>query len=298
MAPTADPAAHLRRLVEYQVTHQRGFEAVREGCSERLVVELYPIEGGYTVFARYSGTAREEKVDRVQTDEFGALAYRLAVALLRDVPIEETLTRRTVLRADSESEVRRVEGDTQFLFAIGSLLLGGRLPTAPNPTDPAEERVRLLTPLSAQIGARTAFGAWALDAYGGVTIGTQYRSTVRARGGGHADYTVGLDLALHFLRYFDADAINGFYGGGGATFQLHGFRILPAEDSRRGEEGVFGGGMSVDAVLGYEVMRTSALHFFIEGQLLLPTYIYQSENANGDVTSWMPGLLLQIGLLH
>jgi len=291
-----DPASYLRRLLEYRVTHREGFEAERSGCSERLRVQLYPLETGYTVFARYSGTSREEKVDEVAMDEFRALAERLESALLGDEPIESTLTRRTVLRADSEGEMRRIQGQRQFLFGIGTLLLAGELPTAPNATLPAENRIRLVAPLAINMGTRRAFRAWALDAYGGVVIGTSRKAASLARGGGHADYTFGMGMTLHFLRYLHPDAVNSFYGGGGASFQLHRYRILP--NGSGSDAGVFGGGMNVDLVMGYEVMRASALHFFVETQAVLPAYQFESENSNGRVRSYIPGLLVQIGLLR
>src|SRR5688572_3621113 len=65
-----DPAAYLERLIEYEVTHAEGFVATRQICAQRMVVELYPLSSGWTVFARYTGTGREEKVDHVELDEF------------------------------------------------------------------------------------------------------------------------------------------------------------------------------------------------------------------------------------
>lgn len=292
-----EPSAYLRRLLEYQVTHTDGYEAEQEGCAEHLRVQLYPLEVGYTVFARYSGTSREEKVDDAAMDEFRALAQRLASALLGDEPIESTLTRRTVLRSDSEGDLRRIHGDRQFLFGLGTFLLAGNLPTAPNATLPAQEKLRLVAPLSATMGARRAFRAWALDAYGNAIIGTSRKALSRAAGGGHADYVFGLGLTLHFLRYLHPDAVNSLYGGGGASFQLHAWRTLPA-DSRGNGDNVYGGGMNVDLVLGYEVMRASSLHFFVEAQAVLPTYQFDGENYNGRVRSYIPGALVQIGILR
>ena len=55
---------------EYEVTHEPGFAAVDDRCEQRMTVELYPLESGWTVFARYSGTEREEKIDHAELDEF------------------------------------------------------------------------------------------------------------------------------------------------------------------------------------------------------------------------------------
>src|SRR5512135_2817664 len=101
-----DAAAYLGRMIEYEVTHEVGFSAVKSGCSQKLDVELYPLSDGWTVFARYSGNQREEKVDYAGADELAVLAGRLARALLRDVPVSESITRRSVLRADTEQNLR------------------------------------------------------------------------------------------------------------------------------------------------------------------------------------------------
>ena len=61
-----------------EVTHDAAYEAVAQGCAERMTVELYPIQGGWTVFGRFSRFAREEKVDAVQADELSALADSFA----------------------------------------------------------------------------------------------------------------------------------------------------------------------------------------------------------------------------
>src|SRR6185295_10762470 len=61
-----DPTLHLRRMLEYEVTHEPGFVAVDDRCEQRLNAELYQLDSGWTVFARYSGTEREEKVDHAE----------------------------------------------------------------------------------------------------------------------------------------------------------------------------------------------------------------------------------------
>src|SRR4051812_29174171 len=45
-----DPTLYLKRMLQYEVTHEPGFAAVDEGCTQRLTVELYPLESGWTVF--------------------------------------------------------------------------------------------------------------------------------------------------------------------------------------------------------------------------------------------------------
>src|SRR5882672_5504359 len=147
-----DPILYLKRLMEYHVTHEPGFESVGKGCAETLVVELYSVKNGWTAFARYSGNAREEKVDVVRLDELGVFAERVTTALLRDKTVSQTLTRTTVLRADSDEHSRQVKVRTHFLLGIGSGVRVGELPTAPNPEDPAEMQFRAETPLGFAIG--------------------------------------------------------------------------------------------------------------------------------------------------
>ena len=115
-----DPTLHLRRMLEYEVTHEPGFAAVDERCEQRLTVELYQLESGWTVFGRYSGTEREEKVDHAELDEFAELAQRLVFALLRNKPISHTITRENVLRADSEMNLRTINGTGHLVFGMGT----------------------------------------------------------------------------------------------------------------------------------------------------------------------------------
>lgn len=297
---TIDPKLYLKRLIEYRVTHEPGFESVDEGCTQTVTVELYPLKAGWTVFARYSGNAREEKVDDVELDELDTFAERVTTALLRDRTIGETLTRTTVLRADSEAEVRRIQTRPHMLLAMGSDTRVGLLPTAPNSTDPAVDRVRAETPLSFSIGARNKFRSWALDATGRLNVNLVQLASPRNAGGGHADYSVGLGFGLGFLAYADPDAVNTLYYGGGGSFEVMRYQTLGAR-AQNGDlptpGGLWGGGLNVDAILGYEFMRTSALHFFVQGTLSAPAYVFESENDQTRIHSYIPSLNVQVGIL-
>ena len=90
------PAGYLQRLVEHFVTHEPGYIAVRDQCEETVQVEMYPLETGWTVFARYSGTGREERVDQLLPDELSQFAERAVLALLNNQPISATINRDTV----------------------------------------------------------------------------------------------------------------------------------------------------------------------------------------------------------
>ncbi|MCA9647214.1 MAG: hypothetical protein KC492_41280, partial [Myxococcales bacterium] len=173
---TFDAPAYLRRMLEYEVTHDPNYEAVQKGCGHRITVELYPLKDGWTVFARYSGYAREEKVDYVTADEFAQLAQRLARALLYDRPISDTITRENVLRADSEQRLRTVGVRGHALFGMGTALRMGKLPTATDDGTTANDELRLLTPITLALGYRGKLKAWGLDAQGRVNLGTRERA--------------------------------------------------------------------------------------------------------------------------
>ncbi|MFO0564445.1 MAG: hypothetical protein U0263_02225 [Polyangiaceae bacterium] len=294
-----DPAQYLRRLLEYEVTHEPGFHSQPKSCSEKVTVELYPLQSGWTVFARYSGTAREEKVDAVELDEFPQLAQRLAYALLRDTPIQRTITRENVLRADSEHAYRTIHTRGHMLLSIGTEFRVGKLGTAEDESSPAEERWRLLTPVSFQLGYRGKFKEWGLDVLGRMSIGSRERAARNNPEGGHVDFTGSGSLGLHFLRYVDPPGMNSFYFGGGASFDLMLFSVIRPKDARseRDRDYLLGAGLDVDLLVGYEFLRASSLHFFAEAQVSLPTYAIRTESSYGAVDAYLPGGLAQIGVL-
>lgn len=294
-----DPARYLGRMVEYEITHEVGFEAVKEGCGERVSVELYALADGWTVFARYSGNAREEKVDRVQLDEFVSLAQRLSRAVLRDLPISHTITRENVLRADSERHWRTIGGRGHVVVAVGTTLRVGKLPTSDGAGDPAEERFQLLTPMSAQLGYRGKYQTWGLDAFVRADRGTNERAVYQNDVGGHADYQGSAAVGLHFLRYWNPNGMTSFYYGAGASFEVSRFSIIRSSEDRSGDERepLHGGGLNVDALVGYEFMRASSPHFFVQAELQAPAYRIETSNDAGAIDAYVPGCLLQVGLI-
>jgi hypothetical protein len=294
-----DPTLYLRRMLEYEVTHEPGFAAVSDGCAQRLTVELYPLESGWTVFARYSGTEREEKVDHAEVDEFAELAQRIAFSLLRNRAISHTITRENVLRSDSETNLRTIEGTSHFLFGMGTEARVARLPTAQGQTLPASSELRLLTPVAVQVGYRRKLGAWGLDAFARLDLGTESTGIHTNDLGGHVDYATSAFLGLHFLHYLDAPGINSFYFGGGAAFELAFFEaIRPLKDRTAGErQMLMGGGLDVDFLVGYEFLRASSVHFFGQLDLEAPTYLIKAENDSGSINAYMPGALAQIGII-
>lgn len=294
-----DPTLHLRRMLEYEVTHEPGFAAVDERCEQRLVIELYQLESGWTVFGRYSGTEREEKVDHAELDEFAELAQRLVYALLRNKPISHTITRENVLRADSEQNLRTINGTSHLLFGMGTSVLYANLPTAQAPTAAPATEARIITPLSIQLGYRRKLRAWGLDAFGRLNLGTENTGVRSNDLGGHVDYSKSGLLGLNFLHYTDAPGINSFYFGGGAAFEIVQFEVIRPIDNRVGitRDSLLSGGLNIDLLVGYEFMRASSVHFFGQLEASAPAYLVKTENDSGAVNTWMPGMTAQIGVI-
>ena len=294
-----DPTLHLRRMLEYEVSHEPGFVAVDDRCEQRIVVELYQLDVGWTVFGRYSGTEREEKVDHAELDEFAELAQRMAFALLRNRPITQTITRENVLRADSETNLRTVDGTSHFVFGMGTETRVARLPTAQGASAPVESAWRVLTPISIQIGYRRKLRSWGLDAFGRLNLGTENTGVHNNDLGGHVDYAKSGLVGLHFLHYTDAPGINSLYFGGGAAFEIAQFEVIRPRDQRLGDErdSLVGGGLNIDLLVGYEFLRASSVHFFGQIELDAPTYVFKTESDSGAVDSWMPGATAQIGVI-
>jgi hypothetical protein len=293
-----DPTLYLKRMLEYEVTHENGFVAVAEGCQQQLVVELYQLESGWTVFGHYG--EREEKVDRAELDEFGELAQRLAFALLRGRSVGQTITRENVLRSDSERDLRTVEGTGHFIFGMGTEVRLAQLPTAQGQSLPATEQLRLLTPVSVEAGYRRKLHAWGFDAFGRVDLGTEQTGIHDNDLGGHVDYSFSLSAGLHFLRYLDAPGINSLYFGGGAAFELAFFdaiRPLAERTATTDRDLLVGGGLNVDLLVGYEFLRASSIHFFGQLELDVPAYLLKTENNSGSIDTYMPGAVAQIGII-
>ncbi|MEZ4464710.1 MAG: hypothetical protein R3F43_09465 [bacterium] len=281
-----DPARYLERMVRYEVTHEVGFEAVQEGCGERMTVELYPLRDGWTVFARYSGHAREEKVDQVQLDEFVPLSQRLARALLRDQPITDTITRETVLRADSEADLRTIDGSGHFVLALGTTCGSAR---CPRPAAAPSARRRATSPPSACSSATAAdYKAWGVDFFTRGSLGSSQAAPRQNPTGGHVDFDGSGALGLHFLRYFDAEGVTSFYLGGGAQFELALYSIIRAEEDRKDgdRERFFAGGINADLILGYEFMRASSVHFYLRAR---PTCPPTCSTWRWTPAAWRPG---------
>jgi hypothetical protein len=90
-----------------------------------------------------------------------------------------------------------------------------------------------------------------------------------------------------------------YYGGGG-SFQLSRYQSQGARDKNGVQpepSGLWGGGLDLDLVLGYEFARTSTLHFFVQSTIALPAYAFDSQNSQSAIHAYIPSASLKLGLL-
>jgi hypothetical protein len=294
------PLVYLKRLLEHFLTHEAGFTAASNRCDEQLTVELYPLRVGWTAFARYSGSGREERIEHLYPDELSSYAERAVLALLYDQPISSTIKRDTVLRSDSMKEVQRIRGNHHFFFGLGTMVRLGRFPTAQfDETGSTADEIRAFSPMTISAGYQGKFESWSIKASFGGSIGTSLTGASHNAAGGHTDLGGDFGLTLHFLRYLNPRALTSFYLGAGATFEVLVLTMIKPAESRTPDlrTSLFSGGLDVDLLCGWEFMRASSVQFFLEGGFRLPAYVIQSENEFGGVTSWFPGIEVKLGVI-
>jgi hypothetical protein len=296
------PETYLKRLMEHFVTHERGFIAASQGCKQRIVVDLYPLRLGWTAFARYSGTGREERVDQLLPTELSQFAERSVLALLHDLPISETVDRNNVLWADSLKATQNIRGRGHVVIGVGTRLRGGTFDSAvidqsSSSFGDTEQSFRLFTPMLMNVGYRGQFEEFGVEVAGELDIGTSQTAARRNPSGGHIDLGGSAGIVLHAVRYSNVRGLTSLYYGGGATFALHWFSAIRAEGDREtsSRATLWSGGLDVDAVLGYEFMRASTISFFVQSELNVPAYAVRSENNTGAINTWFPGAALKIG---
>jgi hypothetical protein len=290
--------------MEHFVTHEPGYVAAQAQCGQTIVVELYPLKAGWTAFARYTGTGREERIDQLLPTELSQFAERSVLALLHDKPISSTVDRDNVLWSDSLRSTQRIRGRNHFVLGVGTRVRGGRFDTLVNDgntrnsdPDKVEERLRVLTPMALTAGYRGQFEEYGVEALGEIDLGTALRAAANNPSGGHVDYGGSTGVVLHVLRYTNPRGVTSPYFGGGANFMLHWFRAIKPEEERgsTARSTLLGGGLDVDVVGGYEFMRASAISFFLQGELNLPAYVIRNENSDGKLNTWFPGASLRLG---
>lgn len=291
---------YLKRLFEHFVTHESGYASVNDSCAQTITVELYPLKRGWTAFARYSGTNREERVDQLFATELSQFAERAVLALLNDVPISTTIKRDNVLTSDSKRKVQQVKGSNHFTINIGTKLVGAKLNQVQTEGDNiggVDEEYQLFHPMKFGLGYRGRFENWGLEVQTGLGIGVGKKAASSNPLGGHIDYGGDAGLAIHFLHYNDPRGLVSFYVGGGAGFDFMWLSAVNPETSNRTRSYLYTGGLSGDGVLGWEFLRAASVQFFIQGELNLPLYVSRSENNAASISSWMPGISFKLGVV-
>ena len=215
------PLAYMKRLIEHFVSHEKGFVAVSSGCRQTVRVELYPLVDGWTAFASYTGTGREERVNRLLPGELSAFAERVATSLLYGKPISTTINRENVLVSDSKEYAQRIHGTAHFIMGLGTQLRVGTFDTAVRGGNAAAVGCRPRDPLL-QPGARVhgvPRPLRELGPRGGAPRRARHRRDLdpgeprrRARRlrGRHGPPDA-------FFRYFDPRGLTSFYLGAGST---------------------------------------------------------------------------------
>jgi hypothetical protein len=299
------PLAYMKRLIEHFVSHEKGFVAVSSGCTQTIRVELYPLVDGWTAFASYTGTGREERVDRLLPGELSAFAERVATSLLYGKPLSTTINRENVLASDSKEYAQRIRGQSHFIMGLGTQLRLGTFATAvTDHSSPqyghAEGETRFFSPVLAFLGYRGRYESWGLEAAVYGALGTTGETSIQANPyGGHVDFPGDLGLQMHFLRYFDPRGLTSFYLGAGSTFELLIFQAInPAADRHDSTRSyLLGGGVDVDAVLGWEFMRASGTQFFLQAEAGLPAYALVNKNDAGALHTWFPAVTIKLGMM-
>ncbi|MBI5529254.1 MAG: hypothetical protein HY897_23260 [Deltaproteobacteria bacterium] len=238
-------------------------------------------------------------MDQLYPDELSQFAERAVLALLYNASIGTTINRDNVLRADSRKAVQRVEGTSHFVLGLGTQLRLGQFGTAQDDGG-ARVETRVFSPMVISTGYRGKFETWGIDAAAQLGIGTAKTSIRRNPEGGHVDFGGETGLALHFLRYLKPRDLTSFYLGAGSTFEFMWFSAARPEQFRSSERRttLYGGGLDVDLVWGWEFMRASAVQFFLQGELNLPAYAVQTEDDfAGKIDTWFPGMMLRLGMV-
>jgi len=293
------PVIYLKRLIEHFITHRKGYIAVQKGCDEHIRVELYPLAEGWTLFARYTGNGREERVDQLYPRELSQFSERVVEALLGDMPISATIKRDTVLRSDSKKSAQRIKGTNHFIIGLGTQVRGGQLDTVDVGSGGTKQQIRVLAPMIIGAGYRGKFENWGIEALAQVGVGTSKTASGKNPEGGHIDFGGDAGLALHFLGYLNPRGLTSFYLGAGANFELLWFSAVkpPAYRDSDDRTTLLSGGLDVDLICGWEFMRASSVQFFLQGEINLPAYVIENEDDFGAIHTWFPGISVKLGVV-
>lgn len=283
----ADVISFFQRYMKYTISHEEGFIATDVQCDEVLSVELYPIAEGWSVFARYTGTSTEESIDKLRYDEVKSYSERVVQSLLYKKDFSSTINRYNVLSSDSHKKLRKIKGESQAFFAMG---MSPRL--AKIGKDSESRNWVASNPFIARMGNKYSYDRWSVQVHGHLGINLNKNSILAANKQGEVKFAGEGGLGVQFLYTPAAKKLTGIYYGAGGTMKVQSFTAF----GEYHDQSLYGGGLDVDLVTGYEFFRASGREVFVQLEANLPTYVIQARKGNGYVDSWTPASTLIVGL--
>jgi hypothetical protein len=284
---TPEVIAFFERYMRYTITHEKGYSAVKTNCQQTIHVELYPIPQGWSVFAHYTGTSQEISLNILKHEEIQAFSERIVTALLHNKTFKTTLNRYNVMSHDSHKRLRKVKGESQAYFGLGVSPRIAYLGTEIDNRDWVLSR-----PFIFRVGNKYSYRNWTVAI--GATAGLETNSTsmLQANKNGQVRFANEVGLNSHFLYTPDISHLVGVYYGAGSTLKIQTFRAM----GEYNDQYLYGSGLDLDFILGYELFRASGREVFVQGEVNLPTYLLQSRKANGFIDSYTPATTLIMGV--
>lgn len=277
----------FKRYMEYTISHEQGYISVKQNCDEVLTIELYAIPEGWSVFARYTGTAQEESVDKLKLDEIQSFSERIVQALFYKKDFETTVDRYNVISSDSHKKLKKMKGERQAFFAAGvspRRMLSGK--------NYSSREVQYSNPFVMRLGSKYSYSHWSMQVHGHAGFNPNKSSLLDTNKVGEVVFAGEGGIGVQFLYTPEIKALTGAYFGTGGTMKVQSYTAFGETQ----DQILFGGGLDLDLISGWEVFRGTQREAFIQVELNLPTYLVQSRKSNGFIDSWTPSVTGLIGM--
>lgn len=277
----------FKRYMEYTISHETGYISVKQNCDEVLTIELYAIPEGWSVFARYTGTAQEESVDKLKLDEIQSFSERIVQALFYKKEFQNTIDRYNVISSDSHKQLKKMKGERQAFFAVGvspRVLKAGK--------DYNNRSIQFSNPFVVRLGSKYSYAHWTMQLHGHAGFNPNKSSLLATNTEGEARFAGEGGLGVQFLYTPQIKSLTGSYLGTGGTMKLQSYTVY----GQTQDQSLFGGGLDLDLISGWEFFRGTQREAFIQLELNLPTYLVQSRKANGFIDSWAPSMTALLGM--
>ena len=244
-----------------------GEQVVDPPCAD--VYTVYHLKFGNSVNVVVSGSKGIRKLGVGSLEEIPSAYSQIVRALLSGEEMSSTDTKTRNNVTERQSKPKRVKADTLYYVTIGPGITMGADPLVLNN--------------AMAFGYRYELDQMALD--------LSYRFMIPSEDQNNDGGAVGVNLNLAGLYFKDPNANSSMYFGGGMGFG--------GASVRSNDKFYSGSGLSGNAVIGYEMMRTSTIRFFIEAVTQLP-FFKSTEDTGlfGDPTGdsmWSPMVALSVG---